>query len=503
MSGSSRRASSAGSGAGNEPHVELMVAYLDGELSPEEAAGVERRLGSDESFRSEMRRVEAAWEALDHLPVATVDDDFSKTTLALVASDVREGLEARTRALPVVRTRRKRFSWFGAATVAVLGFLCLRLVSAGPDRWLIRDLPEIYYIDVYTQFQDAELLPGIAAALGDRVWAPGVTQEELEAERSEFATVTASDGRREFLAGLSEAERSSLRMRYNRFRTMPEDEQERVRALHAEVTAMTPASQGAMLQYRHWLAGLEDYERFELRQMHESGDAKAVVDRVRRSIRSSAFELDEEERKALADLIEHTKRELRIAVQSQRRKEPRGADTKELISRVIESPERRMRFLKQASGVLSEEKQLQFNQLPLPRQAAIVRGWMWRYLEERSSDSNVVSAAELEEYFVNELPVERKAELLSQPGSVMERRLRQMYLLGDEPRHGPRGLDVERGRLRGPPGPSRGDRDRRGFGPPGRPDGPRPERPRPGPNGRFREGDFPEDGLPPRPRPPR
>ncbi|MEM9352953.1 MAG: hypothetical protein AAGA92_08065 [Planctomycetota bacterium] len=499
MSESSRRASEAAPETGSEQHVELMVAYLDGELSPEEVAGVERRLGADESFRTEMRRVEAAWEALDQLPVATVDDDFSKTTLALVAADVRGGLEARTSALPAVQSRGKRLSWLGAAAVAVLGFLCLRLMSTGPDRWLVRDLPSIQYIDVYTQFQDAELLLGLEAELGDRVWAPGVSEEELSTELQEFTLVAASDSRREYLAGLSDSERSSLRMRQNRFRAMPQQEQERVRALHSEVTEMPSAARAALLQYRHWLAGLEDYERFELRQMNESGEVKAVVDRAKQLIRESDFVLNKEELKVFGELVESTKRELMSEFKSRRRKQSGDAATRELARALSESPDRRYQFFNAARRVLSEEKRNRFDELPFHRQAATIQSWMVQLRNERSSSKGGVSAAELEDFFVEELPVERKAQLLSQPVSSMERRLRQMYLLGDEPPRGPRGFDEERGPRRGLPGPPRIDRDRRGFGPPGRPDGPRPDRPRPGSDGRYRKRGFPEDGPPPRP----
>ena len=65
----------------HDQQLEEIVAYLDGELSSEESARVERRLASDEAYRQQLQGIDRAWHALDDLPMATVDDRFSRTTL--------------------------------------------------------------------------------------------------------------------------------------------------------------------------------------------------------------------------------------------------------------------------------------------------------------------------------------------------------------------------------------------------------------------------------------
>src|SRR5262245_30531312 len=97
-----------------EQQLEEIVAYLDGELSGDESARVERRLASDEDYRQQLQSVERAWTALDDLPMATVDDRFSRTTLGMVVEAAAEELRAKTRALPIARRRRWAATLFGA-----------------------------------------------------------------------------------------------------------------------------------------------------------------------------------------------------------------------------------------------------------------------------------------------------------------------------------------------------------------------------------------------------
>ena len=52
--------------------LEEIVAYLDGELSPQESAQVERRLASDETYRQKLQSMERAWAALPEATRAEV-----------------------------------------------------------------------------------------------------------------------------------------------------------------------------------------------------------------------------------------------------------------------------------------------------------------------------------------------------------------------------------------------------------------------------------------------
>ena len=78
------------------PAHEELVAYLDGELAPEECRRVEERLAKDEEYRQQLRDLDQAWEALDALPTTTVDDGFARTTIELACVAAEEDLSQRT-----------------------------------------------------------------------------------------------------------------------------------------------------------------------------------------------------------------------------------------------------------------------------------------------------------------------------------------------------------------------------------------------------------------------
>src|ERR1700722_15489514 len=66
--------------------TEELTAYLDGELDPENRHRVEARLATDTIYRKELHRLERAWRMLDVLPPATVEDNFSRSTMAMVTT---------------------------------------------------------------------------------------------------------------------------------------------------------------------------------------------------------------------------------------------------------------------------------------------------------------------------------------------------------------------------------------------------------------------------------
>jgi anti-sigma factor RsiW len=108
--------------------LEEIVAYLDGELSPQESAQVEQRLASDETYRQKLQSLQRAWTALDELPAATLDDRFAQTTMEMIVATARSDVKLQTQAMPAQR-RKQRLSTMLLVTAAVLlGALAFRLV---------------------------------------------------------------------------------------------------------------------------------------------------------------------------------------------------------------------------------------------------------------------------------------------------------------------------------------------------------------------------------------
>ncbi len=510
----------------HDQQLEEIVAYLDGELSGDECARVERRLASDEDFRQQLQSIDRAWTVLDELPMTTVDDRFSRTTLSMVVEVAAEELQAKTRALPMARRRRWLATTFGALTAAALGFLVFRVAWPNPNQSLLADLAVIDNVDIYSQFKDIDFLQRLHEELGDELDELGGDPKELAARQKHFAAIATPEGGKEWLATLDDEQRASVRAKFNRFRELDEKEQRRLRDLHAEVTAAVDADEleRTMLAYQQWLTSLPPVRQFELRNIDDAGDRIAQIEHWASEMRDDELlTLTEDE---LRRFFQDTRRAIvelsRSASRNDWDAERRG--NRELIAALLgkdwwgrelgdefEARRSRREFYRAVLNALPERSRARFDALPPREKVDRFRTWMRQY----TACQGEVTQEELERFFAEDLDPDTQAELLSlQPGE-MEKRLRQMYrcpnkvaaragLLaqpndsgGDENDRrgeGRRGDDRDRAGRRGEPGPPREygppieffGPGRRGFdsdplGPPG----PRGERGDPGPRRNF------------------
>ena len=464
--------------------LEEIVAYLDGELSPQESAQVERRLASDETYRQKLQSLQRAWAALDELPAATVDDKFSQTTMEMVVESARSDVEQQTQALPMQRRKQRLSTMLLATTAILLGALCFRLLWENPNRALVADLPVIQYIDIYSQFHDVDFLRQLRQHLGDGHWAIGADSEQPTDNFDQFQLVASVDDRVVWLESLAGDERVTLRAKFNRFRSMSVQQQNRLRALHQQIESASDAAelQQTMLEYQLWLDDLPPSEQFELREQPTEDRVREVVFTVQGG--GKLLELTPDE---LQKLFQAARPHLAVI-----RERTRGGMSRRLSERNIQNFRELIRAVHDA---LPEEKREKFDKLTPPEQLQQLYNWMreagkLRVSQRRSGDrrrADQPSEQELERYFVEEVDAATKAELLAMPLDRMQHQLRQMYR-GNLPMRGwgmfGEGGERERGR-RGPPPRGEGRR---------RPDGPPPgSRDRRGPP-HFREG-------PPRPPP--
>lgn len=126
---------------------EELVAYLDGELDAGAAARVERRLADDATYRSRLAQLERAWDMLDSLQRTEADDNFTRSTVAMVALRAEDDVAAETR----TARQTRGLAWAGLAGAACLaaglGYWALQSRLTQPNRELVRDLPVIEKID--------------------------------------------------------------------------------------------------------------------------------------------------------------------------------------------------------------------------------------------------------------------------------------------------------------------------------------------------------------------
>jgi len=69
---------------------ELISAYLDDELSPEEAARVSRRLMEDPAYQQRLGQLQKAWDLLDTLPRGGAESGYEFRAAAAHAGMARD-----------------------------------------------------------------------------------------------------------------------------------------------------------------------------------------------------------------------------------------------------------------------------------------------------------------------------------------------------------------------------------------------------------------------------
>ena len=459
--------------------LEEIVAYLDGELSAEESARVEQRLASDEEYRQQLQSIERAWLALDQLPQEYVDDRFSRTTMEMAVKAAATEVQERTMALPVVQRRRRFSSVLAACAAAALGFLVFRLAWQGPDRALLADLPVVDNVDVYTQFDSPEFIRSLQQNLGDDLHELGCKPCQAPQRVERLKVVSGVAGRDEWLSQLDDEERTNLRAKFNRFRQLPANEQQRLRKLHGEIAAEPDADklQTAMLVYADWLGGLPPARQFELRTMAPDERVR-TVERWADDMRDDALlTLTDEELRRLVHKIREPLDELQrdaaksVLKSDDGRKNNRGGRAmlnqlpNAMAMQVFSGMSRSGEFQEKVLAALPERTHDAFKSLE-PRQK-IERIMTW--LRQSETLQGEVSQEALERFFAEELDAETRAELLSLPPDEMEQALRRMYRFQPGRANGKPWAWGKGERGEGPH--SREGRDGRGPGGPGGPEG--------------------------------
>jgi hypothetical protein len=132
-----------------ESSREELVAYLDGELAPQDSSRVEKLLADDPKYRDEMVGLEKVWGALDSIPRSTVDESFTSTTVEMVAVAAEKEVDHQRETLPLQTIARSFAVVCIVLLMGLIGYLSARLFRPDSSVRLERDLPVIEHIDAY------------------------------------------------------------------------------------------------------------------------------------------------------------------------------------------------------------------------------------------------------------------------------------------------------------------------------------------------------------------
>lgn len=500
-----------------DPHPESsdyneLVAYLDGELGPEECLAIEERLASDDEYRQQLRELDQAWEALGALPSTAVDDTFARTTIELACVAAEEDLSRQTKQTSI--QSRKRWQWWiaGGLAAAAIGFLTMRALEVHRTNKLLADLPVIQQFDVLSLVPNVEFLEHLSKSQLSNELAAATDETVLRRAVSDFKnTSSASVGdRRRWIDSLTPEQKAELADRARAFAELEDNakEKDRVRFLANEISRHPDAHtlQATLVAYGAWLAKRTAGEQQQLREDFQKLSTAQQVDEVRELLederREASRRLSDEEREAMRREILAIARDRRAKLIELLPKENVEQNQVPEIEPTSVGPARF--FLGTALGdtrsreetqnrllsKLSADSRRHWDSLPTwPRDQR--RGQLWQWINDAIQPK--WGPEDLERFFLSEhFTKDERQWLLNLPRAEMNAELEKRYLqstlsaddrwralrnLGDVWNSGRGGPRRDGPQDRGPP-PF-------GLGPP--PDGPPPPREGFGPDGPPRE----------------
>jgi hypothetical protein len=261
---------------------EDLVAYLDGELDDAASKRLEERLSNDDSARQRLRDLAVSWDLLDHLPRAATDESFTRTTVELVALEARKDVDAEQAAIPMRNRRRWIGGIIAGLAAAMIGFVAVVIAWPDENERLLRDLPVIENLEIYDVMPEAGGIAFLRALEGE--FASDAAEDDASITPSTVAHNDKSLTREEMAARRTEVEslppdkKNDLRKLYERFRTLPKEEQERLREFDVALRTETDEARlrAVLASYHNWLPTLSPLERANLLKMPKDDALKEI-----------------------------------------------------------------------------------------------------------------------------------------------------------------------------------------------------------------------------------
>lgn len=134
---------------------ETLVAYLDGELTVEEASVVEQQIASDAQLQQRVNGLRQTWSLLEELPEAKPNPDLARSTLELVTLQMEKDQNRWYQRL----LRNKLFIMaLGCLTMGLVGAGLGRFVSGAWQSTLEANLPYVANYKSFSEIEDEEWL---------------------------------------------------------------------------------------------------------------------------------------------------------------------------------------------------------------------------------------------------------------------------------------------------------------------------------------------------------
>jgi anti-sigma factor RsiW len=411
-----------------------LVAYLDGELDTQQNRRIEQLLANDPEARESLRELGHTWDLLDELDTASVDDNFTQTTLETVALKAnRDSLsEKNTNA---ARRSRRPFVVLSLIVATVAGFMTVSYVLAQRNAKLAEDLPLLRNLDYYRQTDDVALLRALH-------------------KQGLFAAVDIAE------QPSDPADAHEIAHRWEQFEQMTPRRQTDIRRLHEQLESAADSArlEQVMRQYVDWLATRPPQVRAGLVDLPRDQRVKAVARMVKKSTASGGKKPGGKgtgrhtpERQAMQGVLKWFSKyaarheaeirkaaaEEKLFIGKKRPGQPSRAGTTMLLMKLWQARPGKLPFstnadLKQVLAAMPEKARKKIESKPPEKQWQTVGTWVKGAMNHRhGANKRTLTPMQQEErlnhFFEKTISKEQRRRLLELPSEEFDRELRKLY----------------------------------------------------------------------------
>jgi len=145
-----------------EPDVEILVAYLDGELDTQSVRQMEDRLAVEPDLRKKMTSLEQTWNMLNELETVSADKELVRSTMEVVTLTIEKELIDDEK-----QTEQRK--WFDRmillATIfmfGVIGYQLAALAGIQAKKQFAKDIPIILNISKFKEIDSFDFLQALS-----------------------------------------------------------------------------------------------------------------------------------------------------------------------------------------------------------------------------------------------------------------------------------------------------------------------------------------------------
>ncbi len=225
---------------------EQLTAYLDGELTPQEATALEQSLVGDEKLRVRLAELRKAYDLLDEIPETPHNQRFTKSTMELVIKDITRESQSSTVIPRATVERRDPLTWprsiFLFCAMLMVGILGAWLWTAMHERNELKNLS--LYAGI-RGLQDVNHLES-AIRLSKEVEVMSVLKERFSEEVGDEVLPPPPNSlgeRKEWVEGLTPIQISRLKSGREMLNKMDRNERDRWAAMQSKIESRPESMQ--------------------------------------------------------------------------------------------------------------------------------------------------------------------------------------------------------------------------------------------------------------------